>query len=160
VPREPGPRRLRIAAADLAGNRAEEVFSFTVVPPGPEVRLLGLRGPLVLRAGEALPIRWETRGVEPVAPSVLLSVSRDGGQSWSDLARGLPNGGVFPWKAPQEDVSDLRFRIEVEDAYGQVGSAESGRIVVSAQAPKVVLEAVEPRPPRKSSQTKSHEGGE
>jgi hypothetical protein len=142
VPDARGSCRLRITAADLAGNRSEQVLAFTVAAPAPRAKLIGFDARRVLRAGESLSIRWET--VSAAGGSVSLRESRDGGRTWSDLAKDLPNQGLFAWTTPAEDVTDLRIRIDVAGAGGQLGTSESAPIVVSARPPKVELESVEP----------------
>ncbi len=148
VPRSPGIRRLRITAADAAGNRAVETVSLRVAPPGPQVNFVGFERPRAVRSGDSIVVRWETQGIEPDARTVGLSSSRDGGRTWTAIADRLPNQGIFTWTAPAENIKDLRLRIEVSDAVGQVGSAISEAIAVSDRPPRVVLEAVEPAAPK------------
>ena len=147
VAREPGERRIRVSAQDLAGNISERVLRFAVAPPSPRARLLGLERPVSMRAGEPLVIRWETRGIgslESADGKVAIQSSRDGGRTWSDIVRSLPNSGVYTWSTPAEDIPDLRIRIEATGAAGQPASAESAPITVSARLPRVTLESVEP----------------
>ena len=147
IPRIPGERRLRVSAQDLAGNRSEEVLRFTVTPPRPGLVLQGLDRPLALRGGEPLVIRWETTGVEPEQKAVNLRWSRDGGRTWEEAARDIPNTGLYTWTTPRDDVEDLRIRLEAAGVGGQSASAESASITVSVRAPRVVLDGVVPAAP-------------
>ena len=147
VPREPGGRRLRVVARDLAGNRAEETIQFTVAPMAPRVKLIGLDRPLVLRAGEPLAVRWETAGVREAEAPVAIRYSRDGGRTWIEAARGLANSGLHRFTPPAEDMAEMRVRVEATGPAGGMAWAESAPITVSATAPRVALDGVAPAAP-------------
>lgn len=87
-----------------------------VTPPSYEVTVLTPNGGEVLRGGVEYVVTWESEQEE--VDEVHIAFSSDGGESYADVVRNIPNTGSFTWVVPEGvDTQDALIRIQgvVED---------------------------------------------
>ena len=62
----------------------------------------------VLQPGTSTPITWSSTGN---VPSVDLALSADGAASWTPIAFGVPNTGLYAWTVPDLNTSQALVRV-------------------------------------------------
>ncbi len=87
---------LSLAVAQLSGPVPD-----TLVVSAPN-------GGEVLQPGVSTSITWSSTGN---VPSVDLSLSADGAASWTPIAFGVPNSGVYAWTVPELNTSQALVRV-------------------------------------------------
>ncbi|MBL8149599.1 MAG: hypothetical protein JNN15_06690, partial [Blastocatellia bacterium] len=148
---ETSTARIRITAIDTQNNRSSDVtisdFAITKRDvTAPVVRITSPNGGERFRAGEPLPINWQTTdNVSVTSQRVLLSL--DGGNSFPVVvAATLPaNASTFTFTIPDSVVptTTARVRIEATDSSGLIGRATSAANftidALDTQAPTVTV---------------------
>jgi hypothetical protein len=96
-------------------------------------------------AGKVL-ITWRASDPHLGARPVTLSyrADDDSGAGWTRLAGPLENTGQYVWVVPPGVPPKFRVRIEVEDALGHRGAAESGPVLVDRARPKGRIIGLDP----------------
>lgn len=126
--------RVKIVARDAAGNLGIGTSGpFSIAEPdrtAPELTLLSPGGGEVLRGGEVLAIRWQSKdnvGVE--SHEVQLSV--DGGASFNRMVRGLPGQAQeHELRLPRVASTRARLRIVCRDGAGNAGICTSEEFTI------------------------------
>lgn len=119
---------IRSQASDSAGNveapAAGSSFTFDVTAPA--VTVVSPNGGEVWAGGQSYPINWvATDGVGLVSTPITLSVSYDGGATWTLLAAAQANSGSTAWTTPAINNTQVLVRVEAVDRAGNVGSDSS-----------------------------------
>ena len=127
---------LSAVAVDDAGNTSRPNAAPTVVQDSrnPDV---SVRSP---RKGQQLPldsdveVRWLASDANLARNSVVVDVTTDGGQSWTELGRDEEADGSLTWRTPSEPTSEAAVRVRALDLAGRTGSAVEGFFGVGAPA--------------------------
>ena len=145
VPERPGTHTLEVTATDRVGHRVVFKHPILVVPPPPRIRLLTLDEPTMLRGGERVALRWESRftGRRGFGGDVEGALSRDGGDSWETVARERERTGTWWWEVPREDFEHGRIRVSLRSQGGDVTAALSAPFTVSTRVPLVSIVRIE-----------------
>jgi hypothetical protein len=136
---------LRFVAEDRMGNAnpvpvpgMPALTSLVIDRTKPELRLLSPASPGYV-GGLAVDVQWTARdAVDLAANAVSLHYSADGGKTWKEIARGLPNDGSHKWTPPREPGTDYRLKASATDFAGNAGEAVSGRFGIDAAVPQAL----------------------
>jgi hypothetical protein len=126
--------RVKVVALDAAGNLGIGTSGpFSIAEPdrtAPELTLLSPGGGEVLRGGEVLAIRWQSKdniGVE----SHEIQLSVDGGASYNRMLRGLPGQAqAYELRLPRVATARARLRILCRDGAGNAGICVSEEFTI------------------------------
>ncbi|XXF77855.1 DUF1929 domain-containing protein [Myxococcaceae bacterium GXIMD 01537] len=101
------------ASASSSDASFDLALTLTLGTPGntPTLRVTSPNGGEVLAEGSTAHLMWTTLGS---VPTVKLELSTDAGATWTQLASGVPNNGVYDWVVPA--VSSTRARLRVSGA--------------------------------------------
>lgn len=131
--------QIRVTAQDAANN-AGVGFSGGFVTADltpPSVVFIAPTNGATLSGGTTTNILWTATDNVAIA-SVDLEYSLNNGASWSELATGLNNSGVYAWSVPNIATTVLQIRATVHDAAGLSSSATVQPLtVVRVSAPPV-----------------------
>ncbi len=116
---------IRSRASDVAGNQETPgpgvSFTFDATPP--TVTVTAPNGGEIWAGGQAHTLTWTAADVVGLAANpIRLSVSYDGGASWSVIADAQPNSGSFSWTPPAMDNNRVLVQVEATDRAGNRGS--------------------------------------
>jgi PKD repeat protein len=127
VYQSPGVFNARITVTDNLGATGTAAITISVSAPTLGVSLLSPNGGETLRFDSMCNIQWSVTGGTPVRQDVSLSL--DGGSTWTALASGLPgtvNG--FSWHVPRTASTTGRIRVRVWNASGVYVDDASDRV--------------------------------
>lgn len=131
--------QIRVTALDAANN-AGVGFSGGFVTADlttPSVVIVAPTNGAILSGGATTNIIWTATDNVAIA-SVDLEYSLNNGVSWSELATGLSNSGVYAWSVPNIATTVLRIRATVRDTAGLSSSATTPPLtIVRVSAPPV-----------------------
>jgi len=103
---------------EVPGNAHQSWADFSIVPAveiKPTLRIISPNGGEELQAGETYTITWESRNVK----TVRIEISRDGGQSWTEIASGVnASDQQFEWTPSKPFSGKCRIRITDESDPG------------------------------------------
>lgn len=137
-----GDYRLRVTAADTAGNSTEIERAFTVDMQAPRITLAPFHPWGQLAGGTEAEIQWEAADDHVLAPRpVELLFSPDRGATWTPIAADLPGSGRFAWTIPTLSAPECLLRARALDAAGNRSEATLAvpfAIRASAPAPRRV----------------------
>ena len=103
----------------LTNIRRDGVVSDVVtLVKGEGAHLIAPRGGERFRAGSVVDVRW----TGPDGGTVDLDLSFDDGATWSPIAVGETNDGVFSWTTPPVASETVRLRLRLEDAIDESGT--------------------------------------
>jgi hypothetical protein len=88
-----------------------------------------------LRGGIKYAIKWEAADPHLRSAPVTIRWSRDGKGTYEVEADAIPNNGSFDWTVPKDMTTSGQLQIQVMDKAGNVGTAESGQILVDSINP-------------------------
>ncbi|MFA6418794.1 MAG: hypothetical protein WCW67_06645, partial [Candidatus Margulisiibacteriota bacterium] len=118
----------RIRARDNAGNWSanSSTWTFTVDTSLPAVSVIApSAGALV--SGTAYAIQYSAADSVGFGPTpITISLSLNGGATWSVIAAGLANSGTYDWALPSSYSTDSMIKLEAVDLAGNSGSGTSG----------------------------------
>jgi hypothetical protein len=111
----------RVTSRDLfpnGGGVAYDDVDLTVDPSaGPFLVTSQATGGTVA-GGSSVPVTWDVKGTDRLAPRVKITLSTDGGATFGTvLAGSTPNDGTETLAMPNVDASDVRIKIEAVDNY-------------------------------------------
>lgn len=134
---------LRLVGEDRMGNAPPAPAPGT--PPAatlvldrtpPAVKLLSPQAGGYL-GGVPLDVRWSARdNLDMPANGVSIHLSEDDGKTWTEIARGLPNEGVYRWVPPKAEGTSYRLKVAAADFAGNVAEAVSDRFGLDATVPE------------------------
>lgn len=93
-----------------------------IQPPTYAVNIVTPNGGEFIKAGTSYPISWNSN--EEVQ-YVNLSYSTDGGVTYRDIVRGIPNTGAYSWRVPNTPTEQGMLRIQSTDLSVDLNSDES-----------------------------------
>ncbi|MBM7116884.1 galactose oxidase-like domain-containing protein [Archangium primigenium] len=119
VPLEPNPFRvgenvITAMVKQVSASSPDLTFALsldveqTATPLLDSVMLTSPDGGEVFEPGASVPITWSSVGH---LPGVNLEYSADGGATWTEIATGLPDTGVFSWRVPNLSTSTGLLRV-------------------------------------------------
>lgn len=122
-------RKIRVTLRDLSGNTADLSTSFDIqdTTQPSKVTVKSPKEGDVWMIGSQNSISWSSDDCNGVQ-SANISLSIDGGSSWSSLASGLAGSGTYLWNIPSDInlvSSNVKVRINATDPSGNVGSTQS-----------------------------------
>ncbi len=115
-------------ASDGAGNIETPAAgsSFTFDLTAPMVTVVSPNGGEVWAGGQSYPISWTASDAVGLAGApITLSVSYNGGVSWSVIAAAQANSGNYAWTTPEINSTQVLVQVEAIDRAGNVGSDRS-----------------------------------
>ncbi len=112
----------RLTARDLfptGGGLASDDVTLTLDPTaGPFLVTSQTSAGSTAHGGAATPVTWAVNNTQGLAPSVRITLSTDGGQTFGTvLAASTPNDGAETVTMPNVSAADVRIRIEAVDNY-------------------------------------------
>ena len=131
-----GEYDILVAAEDLAGNEANEVFSITVDGTPPAITNLGAD-----EAHVGLPVRVRATVVDPHGPPVVTLHWRLTGGAWQAVAAGTPVDDVYSFN-PSEPaaVGTIEFYVTAEDLVGNAGQSSVEEVEILSAPPAPVTQ--------------------
>ena len=121
ISRTGDPLTFRVRATDGRGGWADDRVDLRVIDTGAAFRVTGFDAPATLAAGETFDLTWDVAGTTANGidvGQVAVSVSYDGGATWTPLAT-TANDGLEPLVVPADapDSPDARLRIAAVGNY-------------------------------------------
>ncbi len=136
--------QIRILLRDEEGNINEDVSGdFAILGDPVQVDLTRPEGGEVWTAGEFEPIEWTTDEGDNNIIDVDLHYSTDAGDTWYEIATGIPDTGSYSWEIPNVAGDKCLVRVSVNDDLGLAHRDESDgyfEIVGIAPAPPTNLQ--------------------
>ena len=117
-----------VRAEDNAGNwgAASLTWGFTVDTSLPAVSVIAPSTGAIV-SGSAYTILWTATDSAGFGPTpITISLSVNGGSSWSAIAAGIANSGSYNWTLPALYSDNAMIRVEAVDLAGNTGSGTSG----------------------------------
>jgi hypothetical protein len=119
----------RLTARDLAvrgGGLAFADVALTVDPTaGPLLVTSQATEGATVAGGSSVPVTWDVKGTDRLAPRVKISLSTDGGTTFGTvLAASTPNDGAETLAMPNVDAAKVRIKVEAVDNYFFAVNAE------------------------------------
>ncbi len=134
---------LRLTGEDRVGNAGappvpgtQPQHVLTVDRTKPEVKLLAPAAGGYL-AGVPIEIQWAAKdNLGMPVNGIELEYSPDDGKTWSEIAKGVKNDGLYSWKAPRISGTDYRVRLTAVDLAGNRIVTGSPRFGIDAAVPE------------------------
>ena len=119
--------RVRVTAADLAGNTGSDISSgtFTIDSAAPLITVIRPNGGEYWAGGSSQAITWSASDDNLGASPITLEFSHDGGSTWETIATDEPNDGTYTWAVDSLDISSALIRITATDDLGHAGTDTS-----------------------------------
>jgi hypothetical protein len=103
--------RVRVIDASRPTVTDASAEDFSIIPPA--ITLTSPNGGELWAVGTAQAVRWSFEGAAQgaIRDNITLQYSKNGGTSWTNIATGLLNSGVYEWTVPDDISSACRVRV-------------------------------------------------
>lgn len=135
--------RIRLTFTDAAGNTAtsSSTSDFTINSSSPLVAVTSPNGGEFWGGNTAHDITWTSSGLPGGASNAKLEYTTNNGTTWTTIATGETNDGLYSWTTPAATNSaQVRVRVTVTDSLAVDTADESNaNFTIDSTAPSVTL---------------------
>jgi hypothetical protein len=112
--------KLKITSSDIVGHSTVVISanSFEIDSTAPILTLNSFNGGDYVKATTIQNINWVSSDKNLTATPITIDLSTDDGATWTNLAQGVSNSGVFNWTVPNLNTATAKIRITSVDLVG------------------------------------------